>query len=86
MASVLSEAHFHSEAAAYAFVEARIWTDGRPCPHCGVVDRSGPLSGKSNRIGALQVLRLPEAFHRQDRHDFRGQPYPDARSGCRRST
>ena len=34
-ASVLTQRHFHNEAAAYAFVEARIWANGVTCPHCG---------------------------------------------------
>ncbi|MGH7090874.1 MAG: IS1595 family transposase [Stellaceae bacterium] len=51
MPSVLSAPHFHDEAAAYAYVEARVWPNGRVCPHCGVVDTSGPLKGKTNRIG-----------------------------------
>src|SRR6204780_112321 len=62
MASVLSEAHYHSEEAAYAFIEGRLWTDGRPCPHCGVVDRSGPLDGKSTRIGLYKCYACRKPF------------------------
>src|SRR5690348_16978882 len=46
-ASYLSAPHFHDEQAAIAFVEARVWEHGRPCPHCGVMDDSGRLQGKS---------------------------------------
>lgn len=49
--SVLSEKHFHNEPAAYKFVEDRLWKDGRVCPHCGVIDNSGALKGKTTRIG-----------------------------------
>jgi transposase-like protein len=35
--SVLSQAHFHDEAAAFAFLESVVWADGVVCPHCGVV-------------------------------------------------
>jgi transposase-like protein len=62
MASILSAAHFHSEEAAYAFVEARIWTDGRICPHCGVVDKSGPLKGKSTRVGVYKCYACRKPF------------------------
>jgi transposase-like protein len=62
MASVLSEAHFHSEQAAYAFIEGRIWANGRPCPHCGVVDKSGPLAGKSTRIGVYKCYACRKPF------------------------
>jgi hypothetical protein len=37
--SVLSDKHFHDEAAAYRFVEKRVWPDGPVCPHCGGVER-----------------------------------------------
>lgn len=52
--SVLDQDHFKDEAAAYAWVEARVWPDGRICPHCGTVDRSGPLKGKSTRLGVYK--------------------------------
>ncbi len=54
MASVLDQAHFKSEAAAYKWVEARVWPNGRVCPHCGVVDNSAPLKGKSTRLGVYK--------------------------------
>jgi len=62
MPSVLSAAHFHSEEAAYRFVEARLWANGRPCPHCGVVDKSGPLKGKSTRIGVYKCYACRKPF------------------------
>lgn len=62
MASVLSAEHFHSEEAAYRFIEGRLWADGRPCPHCGVVDRSGPLQGKSTRIGVYKCYACRKPF------------------------
>lgn len=54
MASVLDSKHFRDEAAAYKWVEARVWPNGRVCPHCGSVDDSGPLKGKSTRIGVYK--------------------------------
>lgn len=62
MSSVLSAPHFHDEAAAYAHVEARVWPDGRVCPHCGVVGSSGPLKGKSNRIGLYKCYACRKPF------------------------
>jgi hypothetical protein len=47
---------FHSEAAAYAWVEGVLWPDGPICPHCGGVDRVGKLQGKSTRVGADQSM------------------------------
>ncbi len=50
-ASVLSAPEFHSEQAAYEWVEARLWPNGPVCPHCGGVGRAYVLKGKTTRIG-----------------------------------
>jgi transposase-like protein len=60
--SVLDEPRFRSEAAAYAYVEAMLWSKGRVCPKCGVVDRSGPLNGKSTRIGVYKCYACRKPF------------------------
>jgi transposase-like protein len=62
MSSVLSDKHFHDEEAAYAYVEARIWRDGRTCPHCGVVDGSRPLKGRTSRPGLYKCYACRKAF------------------------
>ena len=52
--SVLSRPQFHSEATAYAFVEAELWADGPVCPHCGGCERISaikPNPEKKVRIG-----------------------------------
>jgi transposase-like protein len=33
--TVLSQAHFHDEAAAFAHLERLLWPEGPVCPHCG---------------------------------------------------
>jgi transposase-like protein len=60
--SVFAADHFNDEAAAYAFVEARIWANGRVCPHCGVVDKSGALTGKSDRMGLYKCYACRKKF------------------------
>ncbi len=60
--SIFSAPHFNDEAAAYAYVEARLWADGRVCPHCGVIDRSAPLKGKSDRIGLYKCYACRKPF------------------------
>jgi len=60
--SIYSAPHFNDEAAAYAFVEKHLWAGGRVCPHCGVVDRSGPLGGKSSRIGLYKCYACRKPF------------------------
>jgi transposase-like protein len=62
MKSVLSDKHFHNEAAAYAFVEARVWPNGPVCPHCGGVDRISKMGGKSTRIGAYKCYQCRKPF------------------------
>ncbi len=60
--SIFSAPHFNDEAAAYAFVEARLWPNGRVCPHCGVVDQSGALKGKTDRIGSYKCYACRKKF------------------------
>jgi transposase-like protein len=60
--SIFAADHFNDEDAAYAFVEARIWANGRVCPHCGVVDKSGALKGKSDRIGLYKCYACRKKF------------------------
>ena len=45
MASVLNQAYFHDEAAAFEALEAIIWPNGPTCPHCGATDRLNRLQG-----------------------------------------
>ena len=44
-------ARFTNPEAARKHLEALLWKDGRPCPHCGVLDASTLLKGKSTRPG-----------------------------------
>lgn len=62
--SVLSDAHFHDETAAYAFVEARVWANGISCPHCGNADAAkiGKLAGNSTRIGVRKCYACRKPF------------------------
>jgi transposase-like protein len=60
--SILSQAHFHNEEAAYAFVEARIWPRGPVCPHCGGVERNRKMLGASTRIGAYKCYDCRKPF------------------------
>lgn len=60
--SYLSSPHFHDEAAAYAWVEARIWPEGPVCPHCGCMGRISAMKGKSTRIGAYKCYDCRKPF------------------------
>jgi transposase-like protein len=60
--SILSRPEFHNEEAAYAYVEARVWVNGRVCPHCGECERTGKLAGKSTRIGTYKCYSCRKPF------------------------
>ncbi len=64
MASVLESTPFRDEAAAYRFVEARVWPNGPVCPHCGNADAAkiGLLKGKSTRIGVRKCYECRKPF------------------------
>jgi transposase-like protein len=59
--SVLSADHFHDEAAALAFIEARLWPNGPVCPKCGETTRVGHLNAKGHKIGMCKcyICRKP---------------------------
>jgi transposase-like protein len=61
--SYLNAPHLHDEEAAYRFVEARVWPQGRVCPHCGVVGQSGALKGKTTRIGLYKCYACRKPFN-----------------------
>ena len=58
-ASVLSQPHFHDEAAAYKRLEAIVWPEGPHCPRCGALDRITDVTARVEKateaLGQLQV-------------------------------
>jgi transposase-like protein len=59
---LLSKPIFQDETAAREWLEARIWKDGRVCPHCGVIDQSTLMQGKTTRPGLYQCNACREPF------------------------
>ncbi|MGC1778404.1 MAG: IS1595 family transposase [Xanthobacteraceae bacterium] len=61
---VFSDIRFHSEEAAFAYVEAHLWPEGPVCPHCGNCDenRIGRLSGKTARAGLRKCYACRKQF------------------------
>ena len=49
--STLSKMPFHSEPAAFEYLEKTLWPDGAVCPHCGTVGNATKLAGKATRTG-----------------------------------
>lgn len=64
MTSALDAPHFHSEEAAFEYVEARLWPNGPTCPHCGNVDAAkiGRLQGKTTRPGLRKCYACRKPF------------------------
>jgi transposase-like protein len=55
-------ARFTDAAAARKHLEALLWADGRPCAHCGVLDESTALKGKSTRPGVYWCNACQKPF------------------------
>jgi transposase-like protein len=53
---------FNDEEAARAHFEAIRWPDGRVCPHCGTIDNSVLLQGKSTRPGLYKCRDCRKPF------------------------
>jgi transposase-like protein len=61
--SVLSDDRFHSEDAAFAFVEGHLWPNGPVCPHCEATgDKIGRLNGKTTRPGLRKCYGCRKPF------------------------
>jgi transposase-like protein len=60
--SILNGKALQDEAAAIAWVEARVWPNGPVCPHCGGVDRIGKMKGKATRIGLWKCYQCRKQF------------------------
>jgi transposase-like protein len=60
--SDLSNPIFHDETAAREWLEARVWKNGRICPHCGVVGQSTLMNGETTRAGLYQCNACREPF------------------------
>lgn len=63
MTSDLQNPIFHDDAKAREWLEARVWRDGRTCPHCGAMEaRTRKLDGKAHRAGLYQCNECREQF------------------------
>jgi transposase-like protein len=60
MSSILSQPHFHDEAAAYARLEAIVWPEGPHCPRCGALDRITDVKG--GRMGLRRCGHCKREF------------------------
>ncbi len=61
--SVLNAPQFQTEAAAFAYVEARLWPTGPVCPFCGACDdHVRALNGKTTRVGLKKCYACRKPF------------------------
>jgi transposase-like protein len=60
--SIIEAKALQGEAAAYAWVEARVWPEGPVCPHCGGVERISKMKGKATRIGLYKCYQCRKQF------------------------
>src|SRR5215212_12027814 len=61
--SVLSDDRFHSEDAAFEYVEGELWPHGPVCPFCQATgDRIGRLTGKTTRVGLRKCYSCRKPF------------------------
>lgn len=58
----LADKIFTDADAARAHLEALQWANGRACPHCGTVDNSVELKGKSTRPGVYKCRDCRKPF------------------------
>jgi transposase-like protein len=59
---ILTAAHLQNEAAAFTFLEARIWPNGPVCPHCCAMGRIKKLVGKTTRVGLYKCYDCMKPF------------------------
>jgi transposase-like protein len=63
MAADLQNPIFHDGDKAREWLEARVWPNGRVCPHCGATEeRTRKLEGKAHRAGLYQCNQCREQF------------------------
>ena len=62
--SAFDDPRFNDEAAAFAYVERKLWPNGPVCPHCGNTDskRLRKMEGKTTRLGLYACYECDGQF------------------------
>jgi transposase-like protein len=68
--SKLSKLAFHSEPAAFEYLEATLWPDGAVCPHCGTVGRATKLQGRNGEGKRQARIGLWKCNEKECRKQF----------------
>ena len=56
--SKLTQNAFHSEQAAFAYLEATLWPDGPVCPHCGTIGKATKLATSGGTRDGKRQARI----------------------------
>jgi transposase-like protein len=56
--SKLTKTAFHSEAAAFEYLEATLWPEGAVCPHCGTVGNATKLQTTGEAVNGKRQARI----------------------------
>jgi transposase-like protein len=62
MQSALNAPQLINEAAAFEYVEAKLWPSGPVCPHCGVIGEASRSQGKTTRAGLWNCRACRKPF------------------------
>src|ERR1700683_4636658 len=59
---IFAASRFQNEAAAFEYVESKLWPNGPVCPICGETERVGRLNGKTTRVGLCKCYACRKPF------------------------
>ena len=84
MASILSAKHFHDERAAYAFVEARVWANGRGVmnPRTYVLSTEGMVKHAESSPAETFVVATETGILHRLRKEIQGRQFVAADDGA----
>jgi transposase-like protein len=76
--SAFDDPRFNDEAAAFAYVESKLWPHGAVCPHCGNADskRIRKMQGKATRLGLYNCNECKGQFTVRQRTIFESSHLP----------
>src|SRR5271167_4041895 len=68
--STLSKMPFHSEPAAFEYLERTLWPDGAVCPHCGTVGHATKLAPAKDNGKRMARIGLWKCNEKECRKQF----------------
>jgi transposase-like protein len=68
--SKLTKTAFHTEPAAFEYLEAALWLDGAVCPHCGTIGHATKLQGRNGEGKRQARIGLWKCNEKECRKQF----------------